>query len=98
MCVRPWVLTIVTSKFFRRLTTPSSATPKFRGRARNDCGKFRALFLPDALSDFLEHVHGFGVNRSVLVDAEIDRHRAAVGHALADVITERWRIESRRGH
>src|ERR1022692_4073140 len=55
-------------------------------------------FLPDALSYFLEHVDCPWINRSVLVDAEIDRHRAAILRALADVIAEFLRIELRRWH
>src|SRR5713101_3934661 len=61
------------------------------GYSRNMPGSW--LFLPDALSHFLEHVHCSWVQRSVLVDAEIDRYRAAILHALTDIITERLRVE-----
>ena len=53
---------------------------------------------PDALSYSIEHVHCSWVNRSVLVDAEIDRHCAAVGHALADVIPQPLGRELRSWH
>src|SRR5258706_6774965 len=71
--------------------------PTWRWPSASRChGSF--LFLPDALSYFLQHVHCFGVNRSVLVDAEIDRYRAAILHALTNVITESLPIELRPGH
>src|SRR5207247_4293433 len=45
------------------------------------------LFLSDALSYRLEHVHCSWVNRAVLVDAEIDRHCAAILHTLTEHIS-----------
>src|SRR5437879_9104972 len=52
----------------------------------------------DALAYFFEHTHRSWVNRSVLVHAEVDRHCAAIFHALADVISQHLRIEPRFRH
>jgi hypothetical protein len=51
------------------------------------------LFLPDTVAHLLEHVHGSGIHRPVLVNTEIDRHGAAILHTAADVVAQRLRDE-----